>query len=139
MNTKAKGESSTGAVIGSLLKIGFSVLFPFSDNQRYDLVIEKNGAFKTVQCKTGRLEKDGAVIIFKTCSYHYETFKATAYTGQIDYFGVYCPQNDKTYLVPVSDVGTREGLLRLKPMKKKNSKIFRDADNYELKVSGCKL
>ena len=43
------------------------MLIPFGDNQRYDLVVEREGNFVRVQCKTGRVRKEGQ-ILFNTCS-----------------------------------------------------------------------
>jgi len=44
-NTKAIGEISEAIVLAEFLKMGFPVLLPFGDNQRYDMVIEAGGRF----------------------------------------------------------------------------------------------
>lgn len=41
--TKQKGDVSEAVVLAELVKLGFSVLQPFGDNQSYDLVVEKGG------------------------------------------------------------------------------------------------
>jgi hypothetical protein len=40
--------------MAALLRRGKKVLMPFSDNCRYDIVVEENGSFTRIQCKTGR-------------------------------------------------------------------------------------
>ena len=37
---------------------GYTVSIPLNDTQWYDLIIEKNGIFQTVQCKATSTEKD---------------------------------------------------------------------------------
>ena len=60
-NNKTIGEHSEAILIAKLLEVGYGVLTPFGDNRRYDLVIEDaDGNFHRVQCKTGRVAKDGA-------------------------------------------------------------------------------
>lgn len=105
-------------VIAKLLLRGFIVLTPYGDNERYDLVIEdyEGQAFVKVQSKTGRLE-NGA-ILFATCSsYAHRGGVRKHYHGAADYFGVYCPQTDDVYIVPVGDVPSVEGSLRVDPPK----------------------
>lgn len=101
-------------VLAALLRAGKVVLQPFGDNQRYDLVIDDSGVFKRIQVKTGRL-KDGAVRA-ETCStYAHRGGKRKGYTGQIDLFAIYCPDNDQIYLVPIASVPGFSISLRVDP------------------------
>src|SRR5690349_7101418 len=105
-NTKTIGEITEAIIQARLLQMGCVVLLPHGDNQRYDIVIEKNGIFYRIQCKTGKLY-DNKIVKFSTRSTQYHRGgKSQGYSGQIEYFGVYCPQNDRCYLVPVADCGT---------------------------------
>ena len=113
------------------------VLLPFGENHRYDLLIDEGDRFIRVQCKTGRL-RNGA-IWFNTCSYtyHHPSNRGTkpykhAYKGQADAFGVYCPDTDRVYLVPVDEVGSNCATLRVDPPKNNQSKRVRWAQDYEL-------
>jgi hypothetical protein len=117
------------------------VLVPFSENQRYDLVIDEGDELIRVQCKTGRL-RQGAVR-FATCSmrYHHPNNQGTrnyrhSYEGQADLFGIYCPEIDSVYLVPVASVGKVMGYLRVHPTKNNQTKKVRWAHDYELKLPG---
>lgn len=54
---KLIGDASTAMVLARLVQTGKLVLLPFSENQRYDLVIDEGDRFVRVQCKTGRLRQ----------------------------------------------------------------------------------
>lgn len=102
-NSKDIGENSEAQVLAALLKKGKTVLKPFGDNQRYDLVIDENGEFIRIQCKTGRYIL--GCIVFDTCSSAYHRGgKKKHYRGDADLFGVYCSKTDKVYIIPVEDV-----------------------------------
>ena len=50
---KQLGEQSQAHIIARLLEVGYTVLTPYGDSSRYDLVIEDaEGQFWRVQCKT---------------------------------------------------------------------------------------
>lgn len=112
MNTKSRGNIAEAKILAACLIKGWHVSLPFGDNMRYDLVIERKGVFERVQCKMGWLRR--GVIRFATSSSSlHRGGKRKDYRGQIDWFGIYCPDNRKTYLVPVDIVGRREGVLRI--------------------------
>jgi hypothetical protein len=128
-NPKAVGEMSEGQVLARLLMAGKVVLQPFGDNQRYDLVIDDDGTFVRIQCKTGRI-RDGAVR-FNTCSNHHHRGKQSrSYHGQADMFGVFCPDNGQVYLVPVDKVAGVSGALRVEPTKNGQKKGITFAAQY---------
>jgi PD-(D/E)XK endonuclease len=134
---KAIGDASTAMVLARLVQAGKLVLLPFSENQRYDLLIEEPDQFVRVQCKTGRL-RNGS-IVFNTCSvdYHHPDKGGASdyrhhYRGQADLFGVYCPDLDSVYLVPVDSVGKRACSLRVDMPRNNQVKKVRWAKIYEI-------
>ena len=134
MNTKAVGDASVAQVMASLIKKGKKVLIPFGDNDRYDFVLDDDGKFLRVQGKTGKL-KNG-VVRFLTSSTTRKSKNAgwskKSYHGQIDLFGVYCPQNDKCYLISIDELpNVNEAKLRVEPAKKMKPDI-RWAKDYEI-------
>jgi hypothetical protein len=138
---KTVGDRTTAHVLVALLDVYKCVLVPFGDNQKYDLLVEREGAFTRVQCKTGRL-RNGA-IRFNTCSvdYHHPSNRGTKpyrhhYRGVADFFGVYCPDTGAVYLVPVDEVGLRIGYLRVDLSKNNQRKKVRWAKEYEVKTPG---
>ena len=134
MNTKAIGERSESTVFAALLRTKPCVLLPWGDNQRYDLVFEEDGKFNRVQCKTGVLV--GGAVRFPTRStYAHRGRPSRGYRGEVDYFGVYCPQTDKVYLVPIDDTaGNRETSLRVDTPRNGRKTNIRWAKTYELSV-----
>lgn len=137
MNPKAVGELSEGIVIGHLSKLGWVLLLPLGNNRRYDLVIDKGGEMVRAQVKTGRL-RNGCVV-FSTSSKNGFTGERRGYKGQADVFLVYCPDNDKVYMVPVGDVSENCGFLRVVQPRIKITAPIRWASSYELTLSPLDL
>lgn len=133
-NTSHIGEISRTQIIAALTLQGKTILLPLSDHQRYDLVIEDHGIFQRVQCKTGRLRN--GVIRFVPCSIDSRSKPGgrvcRSYRGEIDLFGVYCPDNNKCYLVPVGKAGQCGCHLRIAlPQNGQKTRILW-ADEYEI-------
>lgn len=131
-NTKRTGDISELRLMHDLVRAGYLVSIPFGEDHRYDLVIEKAGKFASVQVKTGRL-RNGAVL-FNCYSSHAHRGGAAcrAYTGEIDYFGVYCPELGSSYLIPVDELPVVHGMLRVEPAKNGQAKKLRWASRYLL-------
>lgn len=89
-----------------LTKAGRTVLLPFGNNQRYNLAVDEDGKLIRVQCTTARI--NGNKMTFKTCSKNRESYR-----GQIEAFGVFCPENGKVYFVPVDEVPESGATLNL--------------------------
>jgi PD-(D/E)XK nuclease superfamily protein len=146
LHPKIVGDQTQAMVLGRLVQAFpyAQMWIPFGENTRADLVIELDGRFIRVQCKTGRLRK-GAVS-FSTCShtYHHPSNRGTRtyqhhYRGQADLFGVYCPETDGVYLVPVDEVGTTHGSLRVEPTQNNQVKKIRWARDYEVSAGLAQL
>lgn len=131
MNSAQKGNLAELKIAVKLTESGKNVLRPFGEGSRYDLLLDDNGVFKRIQCKTGRLRK--GTIVFKTASgFSWKTGRRT-YKGQIELFGVYCPDTDKCYLVPVNSVpGKSAARLRIDPAGNNQLKHMRFAKDFEI-------
>ena len=134
-NTSLIGEVCRMQVGAALSLSGMRVLMPLGDFQRYDLVFDDDGRFFRVQCKMGKLTK-GAVH-FHPCSIDSRSKKGTCirkgYVGQVEFFGVYCRELKKCYLVPVDHVPRTECCLRLEPPKNGQKTRIRWAADYEIR------
>ena len=138
-NHKEMGERSEAIIIGRLVYAGYTVLKPYGENQRYYLVIEDaERNFWRVQCKTAWSSKDQKTIMFNSCSNHYaytwqkSTMTRRHYRGDAEYFGIYSPDLDKVYLIPVDQVGLSHATLRLAPTANKQEKSVHWAKDYEI-------
>ena len=130
------GEVSEAAVLTAFLKHDKVVLLPFGNGQRYDLVLDEGAAgFVRVQVKTGKLDAQGETLSFSVRSIQVHTGgkgTARAYHGEADLFAVYCPQNGRVYVLPVSEAGTGTVTLRLSPPRNNQTSGVRWAKDYEL-------
>ena len=78
---------------------------------------------------------DGA-IRFNTSSVHKKSNGEVLrrdYTGEADYFGVYCAETEKVYLVPVDDLPKEIAYLRFTPARSGRLVVIRPAKTCELK------
>jgi PD-(D/E)XK endonuclease len=139
---KAIGDRSVLAIMLALNEAGYGLLVPFGENTRYDLVIDDGARLLRVQCKTGRL-REGAVT-FNMCSTyaHHPNPRVVRrdYQGEVDYFGVFCVENRRTYLVPIAELPLRrEGRLRVDPPRNNQRRRIRLASDFEIHQHGAKL
>lgn len=125
------GERAQGVILAEVMKYGYTVLIPFGEGRRYDMVIEKDGQFSRLQCKTERYIN--GVIRFNACSVNWFNKTRKPYTkAEIDYYAVYCEYVGKVYLVPVEDINGLDGTLRIEPTANNQAKGIRWAEDYEL-------
>ena len=125
-----KGDITTAQVMSHLLVRGYIVLQPWGVSHRYDLVIDDNGKFSRVQCKTGRID-DGVIVFNSSNTYWYGEVRKD-YKGQIEYFGVCCIGNNKVYLVPVDVASRTVTRLRVQPTRNGQNKGIIWASMYEI-------
>jgi hypothetical protein len=115
-------------VLAALVRAGYRPLIPFGDGHPYDIALDDAGKLTRVQCKTGRLLKQG-VVFFPTASWC-RNMSYRSYHGDVDYFGVYCADTDAVYLVPIGDVPDTGAYLRVDPTKNGQSRGVRWACDY---------
>jgi hypothetical protein len=98
-HTKNKGDLGVLKVKVDLYLQGFLILAPETEHSPFDLVIYKNGIFKTVQAKFRNLKKSGVLEIPFRSSYSTSKGVKTksADKSKIDIYAVYCPQTDECY------------------------------------------
>jgi hypothetical protein len=131
-DTNSIGAVTEGRVLGALLHAGYTVALPFGV-ARYDLVLDTPDGLKRVQCKTGQLASGAVRFRVYSVNRHADGhYGKTSYQGAADLFGVYCPQNDKVYLVPV-DGNTSDISLRVDAPKNNQTSRMRLASDYEVR------
>jgi PD-(D/E)XK endonuclease len=130
---KDVGDRTTLAVMLALHMAGHTVLVPSGENTRYGLVFDDGNRLARVQCKTARF-RSGAVVFKAASSYaHHRSAQITrrGYQGEIDYFGVHCPETGGVYLIPIGDVPGTDVRLRLEPALNGQQKGVHPAETYE--------
>lgn len=128
-NTTTIGTRTEGRILAALLQMGKQVLLPFGGGSRYDLAYDEGGQLVRVQCKTARLQR--GALIFNTCSlgrgnvqHHYD--------DDADVFGVYSPELDSVYLVPVKGISRGKASLRVDQPKNSMVSGIRWAADYKV-------
>ncbi len=112
-NTKAIGNFSEIMVRAALARAGYFIAVPLGDNNRYDLIAEKDNKLLRVQVKTGRLRKGAILFACYSSHAHRKGPSCRPYVNEIDFFGVYCRELDSVYLVPIQDAVCLSGSLRV--------------------------
>jgi hypothetical protein len=123
-------------ILAELVKRGYPVVAPHGSNHRYDLAIDMGeGRVLRIQCKTGRLRN--GVVLFASQSVRPNMGPSVLtrnYRGEIDFFGVYCPDNEAIYMVPVDQVpaGGGAGALRVEHPLNNQVRHVRWARDFQL-------
>jgi hypothetical protein len=126
------GLRTEAAVAEALLRRGHTVLFPRGENQRYDMLVDLDGTFLRIQCKTGRLRRGAVEFSTQSVRCNMTTVLTRGYRGEVEYFGVYCPDNGRIYFVPIEEASLAVCLLRVDPPINGQAKRIRWAADYEL-------
>lgn len=114
INRKAIGRIGLSMAINYFTINGYTVSIPINDTQWYDIVVEKDGLFQTVQCKA----TSGDVIDFRSTG----GTKGVEYDNllnhsELDY--LFCVNgNLEMWLIPIKDITTTKQItLRTEPTK----------------------
>lgn len=139
LNSKQIGNITEVETMLAFLKLGYNVLTPYGDCERYDFVADVKGKFYKIQCKTASLSNDGSFISFGCTSSHRQSgkFISEKYSSDdIDFFAT--AYNGKCYLVPVDECGTVKRIRFESPLNSQ-AKGISFAKDYELEVMLSKL
>lgn len=125
----AIGARAEMAVASALHRAGYEIFVPlFAPHSRVDAVVAGPDRLLRVQSKTSRLVR--GAITFRTCS---NTSNVPLdYRGEVDAFGVFSPELDRVYLVPIDHMPVRRGFLRVMPAANGQRSGIRWAADYEV-------
>lgn len=132
LNSKQKGNITELETMLAFMKLGFNVLTPYGDCERYDFVVDANGKLLKIQSKTSKSNDDGASFKFSCRSSNRQNGKIVHHTyssDEIDYF--ITSFGGKIYLIPVEECGC-DKILRILPPKNGQTRGISWAKNYEL-------
>ena len=132
VNSKQKGNITEFETMLAFLKLGYNVLTPYGDCERYDYVVDVNGKFIRIQSKTSHTGDGGESFKFSGRSCHRKDGKIVhhQYTNdEIDYFAT--SFNGICYLIPVEECGA-DKRLRILPAKNGQVRGITWAKDYAL-------
>jgi PD-(D/E)XK endonuclease len=102
------------------------------ENNRYDLIIEKEGVLARVQVKTGGLCSGSVVFDCYSSHLRRSGVECRRYVGEVEYFTVFCPEVAEVYLIPAEDLDVLQGSLRMTPARNGQRKGIRLASSYRI-------
>ena len=114
INRKNIGRIGLSMAINYFTVQGYTVSIPMNDTQWYDIVVEKDGKFQTVQCKA----TSGDVIDFRsTGGTNGGIYDNILNHSELDY--LFCVNGElEMWLIPIKDITTtRQVTLRKEPTK----------------------
>ena len=97
---KSMGNKAEIVIISEFIKNDIPVSIPFGQNEPYDLVIETNHGFKSVQIKHGTY-RNGCVVADIRHRTGFSKIAYTTYDGKVDYIAVWCEELDTCYLLSI--------------------------------------
>ena len=126
LSTQQKGIVTEMQVATYLLSLGYNVSQPFSQDSKYDLIVDANNKLLRLQVKTSRLASPTSITFnCRSTTTNVKNCKSRRYSDtEIDYFATYW--NGKAYLVPVSECSTQKSL----HLEKTNRKDWSYMEDY---------
>ena len=116
INRKNIGRIGLSMAINYFTYQGYTISLPLNDTQWYDMVVEKDGKFETVQCKATFTQND-AIDFRSTGGTKGTTYDNLLNHSELDW--LFCVNKDfNMWLIPVKDITTNNQLtLRTEPTK----------------------
>ncbi|PIR26813.1 MAG: hypothetical protein COX62_02500 [Deltaproteobacteria bacterium CG_4_10_14_0_2_um_filter_43_8] len=129
-HTKEKGDLGVLKAQVDLHQQGFTLLNPVTEHAPFDLVIYRNGIFKSVQVKYKSLDKTGSLTLgFRTCwTDKNGTHMRAINKEEVDLYCVYCPDTDECYYFDPKRFNKTVTLRVSTPKNNQLSKINKAAD-----------
>ena len=131
INRKQIGRIGLSMAINYFTIQGYTISLPINDTQWYDLIIEKDGKFETVQCKATATQS-GAIDFRSTGGTKGTVYDNLLNHSELDW--LFCVNKDlEMWLIPVKEITTSKQLtLRTEPTK--NNQGFQTY-KYRVQVS----
>lgn len=124
MDRKLIGRIGLSKAIDYYTLQGYTISLPLNDTQWYDLIIEKDGVFKTVQCKTTTTE-ESAIDLRETGGTKGSQYNHVLNHDNLDI--LFCVNKDlNIWIIPISDLKEAKvkNSIRLKTTKNSNNQGF---------------
>ena len=130
-HTKEKGDLGVLKAQVDLFEKGYVVSIPLTEHAPFDLVIYKDGVFKSVQVKYRSTNKHGTLEVRFTSSWVDKSGTHTREVdkSKIDVYCVYCPDTDECYYFDPNKFGKTINL-RVRPSKNRQKAGVRLASDY---------
>jgi hypothetical protein len=124
---KIKGAIGELAVASKFAENGWEIYFPFSEDSRCDMVVEKENKFLRVQVKYVT-PKNGALPVSCRSANNWSTIHYSP--KDIDILAAYNPTDKQVYFIPSREINHSGLQLRLELPKNNQKKFIRYAKDY---------
>lgn len=130
MDTNKKGNIGLAKVLSELIERGYNCFLPFTDTTCVDLIVGNSiMELKRVQIKYRKKNSRGVMDVPLETVVNGKRIPIDR--SKIDYFIVYCPDNNKIYYIELSTIPNgRAFMLRIDPTKYMGNTV-RYASEYE--------
>lgn len=110
LSTQQKGITTEIQVAGYLLSLGYNVSQPFSQDSKYDLIVDVNNKLIRLQVKSARKASENSITFnCRTTTTNVKNCQTRRYdSSQIDFFATFWEH--KVYLVPIAECSTQKSL-----------------------------
>ena len=131
-NRKQIGRIGLSMAINYFTCQGYTISLPINDTQWYDLIIEKDGVLKTVQCKATQTE-NGDIDFRSTGGTNGGVYDNLLNHSELDY--LFCVNKDlNMWLIPIKDIQQNRKSIRLRTEPNANNQGFQTY-KYRVQIS----
>jgi len=127
MDTIRRGNAAEAAVLNALIRAELFVFVPFGEGSPIDLLVYTGCDLIKVQVKCARVRDD--CVVFNSCGTDHGRGRMN-YEGRADVFGVYSPELDRVFIVPVKGCPNFQARLRLAPTRNNQQRGVRYAGDH---------
>ncbi len=127
MHTKLKGDIGQLIAAKEFLRRGWHVAFPYGENMKYDLIIEKEGIMKRVQVKACFPKKGSLRINFRSSN----NWSVVQYTkSDFDLVAAVDLESERVYFIPPDKFSSCMLNIRIDQAKNCQMKNINFAENF---------
>lgn len=132
MTTNEKGNIGLVKAIEDLTIKGFQVFLPMTDTTLIDLIIsDKQFKLKKIQVKYIKLNDRGSIAIQRDTVVNGK--RVLNDFSNLDYFAIYCPDNNKMYYIPTSIITNKSISLKVTEPKRNFGNLVYASEFTEIK------
>lgn len=130
-NSRAVGNIGESIAVSEFVKRELPVFLPFGQNTPVDILVYLNEKFLKIQVKTTEEVKNGVMEFDISRTNGFTGRRKTYEKNEVDYFFLYCVENDFRGLISYEDLNSRYSLrIRCEQTKNRQAKKINNIENY---------
>ena len=130
-NSRAVGNIGDQIAVSEFVKRELPVFLPFGQNTPVDILVYLNEKFLKIQVKTTEEVKNGVMEFDISRTNGFTGRRKTYEKNEVDYFFLYCVENDFRGLISYEDLNSRYSLrIRCEKTKNRQAKKINNIENY---------